>query len=121
MKTIQYFLLTSLLIITTNVFAGGVNTSLKARAYSAEEQKTYDKAEKNFAYEEFQEALSSFLSLADQNPDDLDLNFHVGMCYFYLHDETKAAPYLEKASIDRALQVRILFLKKLSEKSNVIL
>lgn len=121
MKTIRFFAVVVLMMAAMNVWAGNLGEMVKAKSLSTEDQKVYDQAEKNFVYEEYQTALPTFLKLLENNPEDLDLNYHVGMCYFFMKEKEKAVPYLEKASLDRTLKVKILFFEKLTENSSVIL
>jgi thioredoxin-like negative regulator of GroEL len=121
MKTIRFFAAVVLMMTVLSVNAASPVKNVKMSSFSEKEQLTYNKAEKDFSYEEYQVALPGFLSLLEQNPEDLDLNFHVGMCYFFMKDSEKAAIYLDKASTDRSLKIRIEFLKKLTEKNSIIL
>jgi hypothetical protein len=118
MKSFRFFAAVVMMMTGLSVSAGDLDNSASTSSFSAEDQQVFNKASKDFDYEEYQAALPSFLALLDKNPEDLNLNFHVGMCYFYMKDEVKAATYLDKAATDRSLKIRIMFLKNLTQKNS---
>src|SRR4051812_44837123 len=50
------------------------------------------------AYSNYKLALDSWQPLQAENPDNANLNYKLGLCYFFSYDEQlKALPYLKKA------------------------
>lgn len=53
------------------------------------------------ADQNFEEALDIYEQLLEQQKDDKDLNYKIGVCYLNTHiDKTKSIPFLEKANRD---------------------
>jgi hypothetical protein len=121
MKAHYIILIAGLLLQGTVINAGVPPASLKKNSLSAQEQVLLDKAESFFMNGDYQEALDLFLPMVENRTEDEDLNFFTGMCLYYLEESTLADPYLDKASLNRSLKIRIHFLKQLKENSSIIL
>ncbi|MEP6735409.1 MAG: OmpA family protein [Chryseolinea sp.] len=64
----------------------------------AQDQKALVAAgEKYYSKKDYKNALGSFLSALELNPDDALVNFKVGQTYLYSETKSKAAKYLDKA------------------------
>lgn len=54
------------------------------------------KADNYFSVEIYQLALPTYLSMLNEDPENLDLNFRAGVCYVNSPEKSKAVPFLEK-------------------------
>jgi hypothetical protein len=121
MKAHHILLITGLLLQVTVIRAGDPPASLKKSSFSSTEQTSFEIAESYFMDGDYQKALDIFLPMIENKPEDEDLNYFTGMCFYYLEKSTLADPYLDKASLNRSLKIRIHFLKQLKENSSIIL
>jgi tetratricopeptide (TPR) repeat protein len=121
MKAHYIIFIAGILLQGTVINAGVPPASLKKNSFSTSEQVSVDNATALFMNGDYQEALDVFLPLVERRADDEDLNFFAGMCLYYLDKPDLADPYLDKASLNRSLKIRILFLKQLKENSSIVL
>jgi outer membrane protein OmpA-like peptidoglycan-associated protein/tetratricopeptide (TPR) repeat protein len=80
---------------------------LSAKNDPTEFKKIFEKANNHFLNQEYNKALPLFLKLDSIQPNNNNINFKIGLCYFNSpSDRTKSVPYFEKA------------VKNISEKYN---
>ncbi|MFN8206478.1 MAG: tetratricopeptide repeat protein [Bacteroidales bacterium] len=121
MKTQHIILIAGILLQGTVINAGIPPAGIKKNSLPATELIAFEKADSLFMNGDYQEALDLFQPLLKKRSDDEDLNYYTGMCLYYLEQPALAEPFLEKASLNRSLKVRILFLKQLKENNSIVL
>lgn len=92
-------------IILLSVLLALWNPSATAQTF----KKDFVTAEFHFLFEEFSDALPIYLRLLNMEPDNANVNYRTGICYLQLPDtkeNTKALPYLLKASQDITLKYK---------------
>lgn len=67
----------------------------------AQKDNTLKEANNNFNIGNFNDALKGYLTVIKDNPDDVKINYRIGVCYLNSNiDKSEAIPYLEKAIKD---------------------
>ncbi|HRS54450.1 MAG TPA: hypothetical protein P5250_07060 [Bacteroidales bacterium] len=91
-KLLKYSLLYVLCII--------INVALvKASNYKDKPSKSYKHAVNLFDKKYYERALTIFLKLNFQDPDNCNLKFYIGVCYFFSNTQKQLSiPFLEEAS-----------------------
>lgn len=80
------------LVVCVFVFAG------YSYSQSKDVDKLYNKARTKYATGHFEEARDIYIDLLKKNPVDFNLNYELGMLYFYeLNDKATSVPYFETA------------------------
>lgn len=86
----NHFIITVSLLLTIQFAYAQGNLELKETFYSAEDY---------FFYEEYAEAIAEYEILRKEFPDNANILYKLGVCYFFLKDDlNKAITYLIKAS-----------------------
>jgi len=82
------------------LFFGFVMTSLLTNAQDVKKIKQlFGDAEKHLLYEEYELALPLYMDLINENWENANVDFSIGICYLNISGQEKlATPYLEKAS-----------------------
>jgi outer membrane protein OmpA-like peptidoglycan-associated protein/tetratricopeptide (TPR) repeat protein len=70
-----------------------------AQTQQIDARTTFSDAEYYFLYQDFNEALPLYLKLAEEEPNNSNICYKIGVCYLNLSGQkVKAIPYLERAS-----------------------
>jgi tetratricopeptide (TPR) repeat protein len=109
-KFILLIFLTGFLTITIQASDGQFKTKTQ--------EDIYWKAVGYFQYENYAKAVLLFEYLLDLNPENTDLNFYTGMCFFNLNKPKIANWYFTKLADDNFYRLKIKLLTKIQDCGN---
>ncbi|HEY4785333.1 MAG TPA: hypothetical protein VIH57_04765 [Bacteroidales bacterium] len=104
MKAHLYLILFFVCMINANVSA--------AEPKNPEIENIYWKAVKYYQEEEYHAALLLFQHALSVNPENVELNYYVGMCYYNLNKPKLAKWYFSFAINDNCCRLKILLLAR---------
>lgn len=76
------------------------------------QESIYWKAIAYYQEEDYFASLLLFQNLLDLNPENVELNYHTGMCYYNLNKPNLAKWYFSIASNDNCCRLKIMLLAK---------
>jgi len=106
MKAKLFFLLLFAITFNTALFASNPVPLSKSQ------DTTYWKAIKYYQDEEFNSSLLLFKSLLDSKPEDAEINYYVGMCYYNLDKPKLAKLHFSIAVNDNICRLKIILLTR---------
>jgi len=86
-----------------------------------DQETIYWNAIKNYQEENYYESLLLFQNLLDANPENVELNYYAGMCYYNLNKPNLAKWHFSIASSDNSCRLKIIILAKENENENNLL
>jgi thioredoxin-like negative regulator of GroEL len=99
-----------LILLFTVLFKSSVMAEYDSQFIGSNQQENYWKAMKLFETEDFSKALLYFQNLLDQNSENYELNYYVGMCYHKLDKSKLAKVYFTIAAEDNICLMKIRLL-----------
>lgn len=106
MKIKLLFILLFATIVNVATFASDPGPMTKSQ------EDTYWKAIKYFQEEDFQVSLLLFQNLLDSNPENVELNYYAGMCYYNLNKPKLAKWHFSFAINDNCCRLKIILLAR---------
>lgn len=86
----------SLIVIVTNAFSQNKSIALNTKTFTTTDKSQLDKAEEYYGESRFLDALDIYQILVDTYPNEVYLNYRLGMCYLKKQDAyDKAVLYLK--------------------------
>ena len=82
-------------------------------------ENTYWTAVKYFQEEDYNKALLNFQHVLDTNPENVELNYYVGMCYYYLNKPKLAKWHFSIAADDNNCRLKIMLLARDNDIENI--
>lgn len=93
-KTFKKVIIPFFIIVLTNSFCTQINAQSKSNKFVDPRE-----AKEHFSHGNFLAAIPVYKELLKKDPDDVDYNHKIGICYLYTNiNKALAIPYLEKAS-----------------------
>lgn len=89
------------------LFKGSVMAEASDQVIKKNLQENYWKAVKLFEAEDYSKSLLYFQNLLDQNSENYELNYYVGMCYHKLDKSKLANVYFKIAADDSVCLIKI--------------
>jgi hypothetical protein len=86
-----------------------------------EQESLYWKAVKLYQEEDYYSSLLLFQHLLDVNPENVDLNYYAGMCYYNLDKPKLAKWHFSFAANDNCCRIKILLLARDNGNENNLL
>ncbi len=86
-----------------------------------DQETIYWKAITYYQEENYYESLLLFQNLLDVNPENVELNYYTGMCYYHLNKPNLAKWHFSIAANDNCCRLKIIILAKDNENENNLL
>jgi hypothetical protein len=111
-------------LFLTILLAGIINVATYAARYTPstqQQENTYWKAIQYYQEEDFYSSLLLFKNLLDEDPENVELNYYTGMCYYNLDKPKLAKWHFSYAASDNCCRIKILLLARDNGNDNNLL
>lgn len=110
--------------ILTILLAGVIQIAVSAAnpgTLTQEQESTYWKAINLYQNEDYYASLLLFHHILDVNPENVELNYYVGMCYYNLGKPKLARWHFSIAAADNCCRMKIILLEHDNESDDNLL